>query len=106
MKDEISGLMMVHGRYAIPSMGQDVDLATMGMGGLNLSEDSKIMEVRGEGKKKKCSPTLKTGVKTPRGRGRRNTPKRVDPKQKLLPEMIRGKGGKEKVGESGSGTHM
>ena len=57
------------------------------------------------GKKgKRNSPTMKTGSKTPRGRGRRCKSAKIDPRQKLIPQMIGRKAENVKDSSPGSET--
>ena len=98
--EDVPGVMLVHGRFAIPSINPIMEVATLGIEALNLSDD-KTQKQEKRGEKKKSSPTLKVGTKTPRGRGRRKFQKKVDPKQKLLPDMIREKGEVSRKPEEG-----
>ena len=92
LKQRISGVISLNRRFAIPSGNQEVEGANTGMEGLILEDDSKSANIQQlKKKKKKNSPTLvslKTGVRSSRGRTRRNTSKRVDPKQKLISDMM------------------
>ena len=94
--------MSINGRFAIPSNQHEVKLTTIGMGALDLNEKG---ETGGKKEnKKRGSPTMKLGARTPRGRGKRNSSKRVDPKQKLISTMLYLKGENDRDRNNESGT--
>ena len=104
LKRKISGVLPINGRYAIPSADIDVETTILGIGTLDFNDDGQIRNVGNGEKKKGGSPVLKTGARTPKGRGRRNGSRRVDPKQKLISDMLHGKARKEVDCNSESGT--
>ena len=103
LKERNNGIILINGRYAIPCDERSVVSTTMGLGALNLCDNVEENSMK-KGKEKRSSPTMKTGARTPRGRGRRNKSIKIDPKQKLLPQMIQRRAGDVKDSIPGSET--
>ena len=100
-----------NGRCAFPCDGQDVVTTTLELEALKLCDDMEekgkefmMKKESGKNKGKGNSPTLKTGAKTPRGRGRRCKSVKMDPRQKLIPQMIGRKAEKVKNSSPGPET--
>ena len=71
LKKRISGVMSVNGRFAIPSNQQGVEMTTLGIRALDLNEDGQSRNGARKENKKRGSPTIKIGGRTPRGRGKK-----------------------------------
>ena len=103
LRRRIDGVLLINGRYAIPVDDHDIGQATMGMASLNIDRQDVTdnINVIGEGKmctgnsvyieKKNSPPTLKTKKRGRMGRAKRSSKRMTDPKQKLIPDMIKKK---------------
>ena len=104
LKKRISGVISVNGRFAIPSNQQEVEMTTLGIKALGLNENGQSWNGAKKENKKRGSPTMKIGGRTPRGRGRRNNSRCADPKQKLISDMMQMKEENEQDSHTESGT--